>query len=759
MLVLFLCPISAMAQWEAIGPFSAGRGMSNVIQSPSAPDILFATAAPEDGQSYFFESTDGGDQWEMIASLVAYPDHALAITSDGVLFFSDQEAIMRSMDEGHTWLFAFSTSNLSEIRDMVSPPGSPGTVYATGQHRIGSERDGAAPPPGDDVLTARACLWTSNDGGVPGSWSTDDMLTTVSDAYRLSVCESDQNVICVAGWIGTWADHSPFMMRSTDAGSTWVDLAPAQAESEITGLAVAVSPDDPDLALFSTASTMYRTTDGGLTWQVVSDEDQILDIEFSIADPDRLYAGTYGSVLHSTDAGLTWTKIEASEPGDSLRRIAASWDDPLTAFACCNDGFVRSTDGGETWELDNDGMTLSWTCAVNSSWDEPARLYQIADGGLVSSDDFGLDWIPLTTPSTMNTEDLSLVVDPFDRDHVVVIDAYDDGDIHVSTDGGLSWTLADGTLLTGTEVIASPSVPGVFRAGGSREASKGHWMRAGISTDGGQSWSFQDIGDSPADMYCMALDPSHPDTVYAGGSYASMEGNMLCRTLDGGIGWDNVQVPTQGYGIYSVAVSPFDPDRIIVGTYEGVFLSEDFGATWNLAQTGFYVRGVLFDPLDPQRAWMYDYQGVWTSFDGGGSWVEWGDGLVSSDVNHLAVCPGGWLVASTDCASYRLDTSWTGFGEDPAPDPVATSLFVSPNPAAVLPQVHYSVDAGGLVEFAVYDISGRMVAEERTDPGEPGTYFFTLEPGVHGTRFQPGVYFVRMSAAGLLRTARFVVVR
>ncbi len=97
-------------------------------------------------------------------------------------------------------------------------------------------------------------------------------------------------------------------------------------------------------------------------------------------------------------------------------------------------------------------------------------------------------------------------------------------------------------------------------------------------------------------------------------------------------------LPGLGSGkIWSIAVEPSQPDRIIAGTDDGIFLSDDRGTTWTQALGGIRVWTVGFDIRNSTSALAgTDGHGVYASADAGTSWAAASTGLPNLDVRALA---------------------------------------------------------------------------------------------------------------------------
>ena len=85
-------------------------------------------------------------------------------------------------------------------------------------------------------------------------------------------------------------------------------------------------------------------------------------------------------------------------------------------------------------------------------------------------------------------------------------------------------------------------------------------------------------------IYALAIDPLHPDTLYAG----TMGGSAF-KTTDGGGSWTAVNTGLTGHNtgpIGVLAISPSNPDKLYAGTDAGVFKTINGGGNWTAFSTG-----------------------------------------------------------------------------------------------------------------------------------------------------------------------------
>ncbi|MDX2224331.1 MAG: YCF48-related protein [Rhodospirillaceae bacterium] len=187
-----------------------------------------------------------------------------------------------------------------------------------------------------------------------------------------------------------------FILRSTDMGSSWVQM-PSPAGVMLTGVAFA----GPSGLAVGHDATILRSTDAGLTWQTVSsDPDAETPLLGVVCDgPDRALAyGAYGLLMESTDGGASWSERRITDDEPHLYRIAKAVDGAWYAAGEFGSLFA-SADAGATWTpIDSSPYDGSYF-----------GLLALADGGLLlfglrgnlfRSDDGAATWTAVETGTT-----------------------------------------------------------------------------------------------------------------------------------------------------------------------------------------------------------------------------------------------------------------------------------------------------------------------------------------------------------------------
>ena len=172
-------------------------------------------------------------------------------------------------------------------------------------------------------------------------------------------------------------------MRTTDGGETWHDLGAGlvrlsdrphlrsaivqqatHAEGMLDGHAITISPSAPDSAIIALRMGLFRTDDGGDTWEDMelgrfSPTTYGRDVRAAPQDPSTLYcalsvaaASHDGGIYRSSDAGASWERFDKVQVHGTIMSIGLHAADPEQVYIGARyDGEIFGTrDGGDTWQ-------------------------------------------------------------------------------------------------------------------------------------------------------------------------------------------------------------------------------------------------------------------------------------------------------------------------------------------------------------------------------------------------------------------------
>ena len=322
--------------------------------------------------------------------------------------------------------------------------------------------------------------------------------------------------------------------KSDDYGRTWNPIFDGQPTQSIG--AIAVSPSDsntiyvasgeglrrPDL---SVGDGIYKTTDGGKTWQHLGlrDGQQIPALAIDPHDSNRLFAAVLGhpygpneerGIFRSVDGGATWKKVLYKDPGTGGSAVVIDPEHPNVVYASM------------------------WQCTLGP-W-EDGNEYEGTHGGLFKSTDGGDTWRPLTKGLPENLVQINVAIAASDSNRLYA------------------------TLSTaGEKAYGSDAGLGVYR-----------------SDDAGESWSKATDDPRPAmkigggDLPVPVVDPKDPNVVYS----ASI---VTVRSMDGGKTWMSLRGAPGGDDYQNLWINPENPKIILLVSDQGALVSVNRGESWS----------------------------------------------------------------------------------------------------------------------------------------------------------------------------------
>ena len=266
--------------------------------------------------------------------------------------------------------------------------------------------------------------------------------------------------------------------KSKDGGLTWQPVFDDHIQS--IG-AVRVDPQNPDTVWVGTGESwvrnsvsvgngVYKTTDGGDSWKFVGlkDSERIARIVIDADNPDTVFVCATGQlwsaneergVYRTTDGGESWEQVLGVDENTGCSDIAIDPQSPNILYAGMwqfrrypdffesggpGSGLYKSTDGGDNWRQVTAGLPEGekGRIAVAVAPSRPSRVYAVVESeetALYKSDDLGESWEEMNNSLAVKSRPFYfayVVVDPKDFERVYKPGFY----LGVSTDSGKSFT-------------------------------------------------------------------------------------------------------------------------------------------------------------------------------------------------------------------------------------------------------------------------------------------------------------------------------
>ncbi len=650
-------------------------------------------------------------------------------------------------------------------------------------------------------LILSGCSWSHNDDNVreydnfhvikmeaPGEWMFNQRAFPFGTINKKAIAE---------GISITRKAH--LARRSIE--EPWISSGPINTGGRITS--IALHPTDQDIILASASvGGLWRSEDGGITWEVIFEEPGALSIgsiAIAASEPNTIYLGTgeanssatsgafFGNGMYkSTDGGDTWTHIGLEE-SNHIGRIVIDPEDADKAFVAVagalyaksqERGVYRTLDGGESWKrmLFISDSTACIDIVLNpensnslyaSTWERLRYPDHMSYSGITSrvykSVDGGETWIHMTNglPNNYEVGRIGLILAPSDTSVVYAVYTRDpsrnlfDG-IYKTANSGTSWQrVDDGSLgmafssfgwFFGNIRVHPQNADSVFLLG----------LRSHVSGDGGISWEGHMPNEVHVDQHAFQIHPQNSNFHIAGND------GGLYISHDAGLTWDHVEVlPISQF--YTCEVDPQLPERLYGGlqdngtvrTLSG--LEDEWERIWG--GDGFYVR------VDPTSSNIIYVESQWgnlrRSFDDGYSWSYALDGV---DLDDRSNWNTPYVIAPHNPAvlyygTHRLyrsvnrTISWELISDDltnpeTSVDDVGTisTIAASESDSNVIyvgsddGYVHVTFDGGDNWTVISDDLPLRYVSRVAVDPYDAMSAYVTLS-GYRSADYMPHVFY------------------
>lgn len=477
------------------------------------------------------------------------------------------------------------------------------------------------------------------------------------------------------------------------SAQSWRPIGPFGADVD----ALVVHPKDPKLVWAATRVGLYKSTDGGRTFQNAAkghEERSFTSLAVDPTNPKVCFAGGFrGGVFKTSDGGATWkplrgkTSTSFSSSGDrrGMRAVAVDANGKTVLFA---QGLHRSATGGDDFvEVDHARYGGSYSDIQVLAFDpRNAKVAWAGDmGGIRRSTDGGLNWRSVDFPvGTANTRQIAI----HPKTGTVYVGAQND--LYRSEDDGATWKKVGGGLNGGPvrAIALDPNDPRRLFVS-ARAKPSGDVSAIYLSTDGGEN--FQDVSGKSLPwepVQALAIDPSDPQILHAGLTFSG-----VVTTRDGGETWD---APAAGFGEGSrtgTALALAPDGALWAATYGWLHRTADLGKTWTSVPTGHNFRGAEVTAIgiwgkDPVRLVAGSKENALSvSSDGGKTFQK--PGRASIGVYCLAGDPRDattlWA-CNEDGGVFRTDSgsSWRRYGDEDFNQSLHAIAFDPSNPQTIV---------------------------------------------------------------------------
>ena len=610
--------------WERVLFIDEDTGAIDLVMDPDDPRTLFAAMYQRRRRAWGFNgggpgsgiyrTLDGGDTWTEMTRGLPHGDKGRIgldiYRGDTDVVFALVEAdarapgqgfgggpdnpengVYRSMDRGESWEHISTTNNRPMYYSQIRvDPNDMERIYLGGSNLFRSSDGGRnfTPDAAAGVHLDHHALWINpansahlilgSDGGVSVSWDRSDNWyqfrnLPISQFYEIGVDMQEPYHVC--GGLqdnGSWCAPSDTWSNQGIRTRDWYNVGSGD------GFFTVMVPGDPDI--------MFAESQGGNLTRVNRTTGERTRI--------RPVARPLPRVRSSVDGD------EVQEAPEEDRELRWNWNTPVvlsthdsqTLYTAANVVF-KSTDLGQSWtEISPD---LTW--AVDR---DTLTLMGVPGSDAQMSRNDGQN----------NYGNLTAVAEsPVDPE--VLYTGSDDGRLHVTRNGGVTWTDVTGNVrglppfTYVTRIVASHASAGTVVAAFDGHRADDFAPYIYRSDDHGESWRPIIQGLPQSSINALEQHPRTPELWFTGnelGAYASIDGGERWVRLDGGL-------PT--VPVDDIVVHPRDND-LVLGTHgRGIWIMDDIGPLEELSEEVMSKTLHLFAPSPALSYNEYRPQG-WT---------------------------------------------------------------------------------------------------------------------------------------------------
>jgi photosystem II stability/assembly factor-like uncharacterized protein len=295
--------------------------------------------------------------------LVGDPDFTITIEGTG---FTEESVVRWNGQDRNT---VFHNQTRLDVQILASDITSTGIANITVHN----------PEPGEGLSN----LLQFTIEAVPGTYITINQDAT--PGFIKKIASDPQNLSTI--YIGTTRIY-----KSEDSGKTLTELGLLGLPAYGSVYGIAVDPIDSSKIYAGELKGLFKSLNGGETWQLVYDYYSkgclAASLVISESNPSIIFADCKSSILKSDDEGISWVDIATGLP--SINKIVI---DPINSnyvFIITNDNILyRSLDGGFTWTLIKNN---TFDLVFSADYEDSQSIYIGTTTGIKTSTDLGMNW-------------------------------------------------------------------------------------------------------------------------------------------------------------------------------------------------------------------------------------------------------------------------------------------------------------------------------------------------------------------------------
>lgn len=602
-------PIFDEQEMLSIGDIAISKNNTDIVWVGTGEVNAGGGSLAYDGDG-IYKSEDGGATWEIkglpdvgsIGKVLIDPndENTLFVGAMGPLFKNDlNRGVYKTEDGGTTWEQKLFVSDSTGVIDMAIHPSNGNIVYAASWERVRR-------PERNDYFGETSRIYRSTDGGDNWTELTNGLPTAGTNKGRISIDISESNPdVLYAHFTDT--NGITGIYKTVDGGDTWTTLNAGSVSGtsyEWWFGGLFIDPTDEN-TVYYVGFTNFKTTDGGNTWNSTFDNVHVDQhaVAFNPTNSDEVLLGNDGGLYKTANGGASWTK-DNTLPITQFYRCYVDPNNENKVYAGAQDNGTNRTQTGslDDWQpiYGGDGFQ---PLVDHEDTNTIYAMYQY--GNMGKSVDNGSSWFGVSGPGSRKNWNTPVVFDPNDSQIIY----YGANQLYKSINGGSSWSAISPDLTNGSGggnlTFGSLTTIDVSAFNANKVVTGSDDGNVYLTTDGGINWT--NVSETLPNRWVTkvltsTIDPGTVYVTFSGYRFGSNEGHVYV-TYDNGESWNDLSSSLPDIPVNDIVEDA--SGKLYLATDIGVLASGNGGALWEPLNSG--MPTVVVNDLHIQESSQYLY--------------------------------------------------------------------------------------------------------------------------------------------------------
>jgi photosystem II stability/assembly factor-like uncharacterized protein len=665
--------------WELIYGSNSSLTLSNVVITD-----MNHTWGINKGSVYF--SPDCGHSWSLQFQNPEYNFNGIFFTNSLTGWVAGWPEVLKTSDGGQNWNLQTLPNPLGlDVEDVFFI--NQDTGWIAGSYKT---------------------IYATYDGGE--NWISVHDYELSNNYFLYDIHFHDAMHGCAVG--GGMQSQQPIILTTNDGGENWTELL-LDSYGELVSVQFI---NDSLVWACSRNGTLFKSTDGGFTWEEYLHWAILNSRQMYFFDENKAIIGGSFRQMITEDGWQTYDTVEFGMY-DAVNRFAFA--DHEHGLAVGNNNFLVTSDGGYNWARINNRFSRIAFFDQMNGWIIPEQM----NNYLLHSNDGGSTWNEVQTDHEGSLVEMSF------PDNLVGYVATTSSQLLKTTNGGGNWEIIDlpfeGFFPTDMQFL---------------DQNTGficEYPNTVIKTiDGGLTWEAHQVDTLSSLTACDFINPME-------GWVVGWDG-VCGKTTDGGQSWTFVNLGEEDLK----EIKFLDRNNGIITSQFRIFRTSDGGNNWQQLDM-FLNQPQNIEINDSQNGWLTDRANVYRTYNGGWDWV---DSLNMESENYSDELSDFFLMDTTHAWICTMDGRVFTLALFQGTDEIKSteSISIYPNPVTDNLAININVEIEGDLWVRLFSVDGKLLIERILPADQNITIFIDV------ANLPQGVYLVQVRGGQIVQNSKLV---